>query len=536
MRALLAQRKNEHGFVLAMVAICLGALMLFVGFGVDVSTWYLRASQMQRAADASSLAAAAKMPDVQAATEAARQAASKNGFVDGEDNVSVVLTPILPNKFHVEINDADVESYFAKAALDHISLNRQATGEFLNSVPLGSPYSWLGTGDLPTNGSVPTQNYWLSINGWCSAKEDGDLFSSYWDGTKGGPGSKSTSCPTRTGSAGAATRNDDYNAEGYSYVIDLPVGASAAWAEVYDAGFNQGMPGSIDASAALLNDAQPNVTTTFSLLDTLFTDDIADDKVLERYTFDSRSTSPDTHKKWFQFTTQLVNTSSNMSHKYRVKVQTKADEQQSWGVNSFGIRAVNSKNSAAAAACDSRKSGSEKCPRVYGANAMSVFASLKPGTGLQKVTFYLAQVDPGYAGDPMTVSLWDPGDPTGTGEGGKSISLIDPDGKKQKVHWSAVPNDNMPTYSGYEPDGSIDISQVGTPPGQPNTRYGSGIFNDRRLDMTFQIPTDYPETVKRAKNDWWMIEYTIPPTSSPADRATWSVTISGSDPVHLVRD
>lgn len=536
MRNFFAEHRNEKAFVLPMVAICLGVLILFVGFGVDISAWYLRASQMQRASDSAALAAAAKMPDVDSATVAAEAAASKNGFVDGQNGVRVKLTPILPNKYSVEIHDENVQSYFAKAAIDNIQLTRKATGEFLNSVPLGSPYSWLGTGAEDTaNPDVPKQNYLLAVNGWCTAKEDGDLFLSYWDGNKGGPGSKNTQCPAPNANPGSANKNSDYSSDGYSYIVDLPIGASPSYAQIYDAGYNYGLPNTVDASAQLANDAMPDVTTTYELYDTRYTDDITDDREpLEVLTFTSRDLTKDTNRKWWAFTTRLTNPSSTLSHKYRIKVTTLGGEQKSWGVNSFGLRATINGDTKAR---DSRKTGSEKSPRVYGQNAMSVFASLKPnGGGTQKVTFYLAQVDPGYAGDPMTVSLWDPGDPTGPGEKGKSISLIAPDGKKKDVHWSAVPNDKMSPYSGYEADGEVDLSAEGTPPGQPGTRYGKGIFNDRRLDMTFQIPSDYPQTVAAAKNDWWMIEYNIPASSSPADRATWSVTISGSDPVHLVRN
>lgn len=515
--------KNQKGFVLPMVAICLGTLILFVGFGVDVSSWYLRASRIQRASDAAALAAAAKMPDIDAATLAAQSAASKNGFIDGQGGIHVELTPMLPNRFKVEIVDSHVQTFFARAAIDHITLDRKSTGEFLNSVPLGSPFSYLGTGPLATgNSAVPEQNYWLAVNGWCTSKEDGDLFLSAFDGNKGTRTSTATTCPGVSGS------NPDYHPDGYNFIVEVPVGGGPAYAQIYDAAYNYGTAGTPDASAAHTGEPTPSVTTTYTLWDTNFTDELADDEFLETKIFTTNDPTPKASQDWWQFSPKLTNTNGSLPHKYRVQVQTKQGELQSWGVNSFGLRAL---DNGSTKACDSRITS--KCPSVYGQNAMSVFANLNPsgGTAAHTVTFYLAKVDAGYAGDPMTVSMWDPGDPAVVGEIGKTISLIAPDGSKQPVYWSAVPDPG--TYSGF--GNAVDVSGTGPQPGASGTRFGDSKFNDRRIDMTFQLPTTYPAMVSAAKTDWWKIEYKLPTSSTPSDRATWSVTISGSDPVHLVR-
>lgn len=81
--------RGEKGYALVLAALMLRPLLAFAGFATDVGAWYARASRIQRAADAASLAGVVWMPDLTQARTVALATAQRNGFVNG-DRKSVV--------------------------------------------------------------------------------------------------------------------------------------------------------------------------------------------------------------------------------------------------------------------------------------------------------------------------------------------------------------------------------------------------------------------------------------------------------------
>src|SRR4051794_38651732 len=71
----------EDGYVLAMTALLLLPVMVFVSFAIDLGAWYGQASRMQRAADAASLAAVVWLPNAGKAQSTYIEVARFNGFV-----------------------------------------------------------------------------------------------------------------------------------------------------------------------------------------------------------------------------------------------------------------------------------------------------------------------------------------------------------------------------------------------------------------------------------------------------------------------
>ena len=508
--------RNERGYVMAFLAISMFALLLICGFGIDIGTWYLRASQIQRASDAAALAAASKMPNGDSATTAALAAAQHNGMVDGVNGIHIVTSAELPSRFRVQITDSNVPRYFSSLIFDHMSLTRSSHSEYLDAVPLGSPFNLLGTGDLTTGSSVAKANYWLAVNGYCTAKEDGDLFLSKYDGNKGGT---TTICP-------ATETNPDYDADGYDYVVEVPANSPGAVdVKIYDAAFAPGKSGSLgtspDGSSERSGDSSATIDTTYTLWNTQNTADTADDTLVKSETFTTNDSRPGAIGGWWTLTS-VTSPVTNVRWKFRLQVTTKANQTHSYGVNAFGLSADRTWDTGKA--CDSRSD--DTCPEVYGSKAMSVYANLNPSgsTGAHQVDFYLSQIASGYAGKPLQVTLWDPG------EGGKSISLIAPDGTVMPFDWTAVPAETGMSGS----TSALDVSGTGPQPG-PN-RASQYKFNDRLVELSLQIPTDYASHLGANGDEWWRIRYTMPASGAPSDRTTWSVSVAGSDPVHLIRN
>src|ERR1700712_404054 len=85
---------HESGFVAVFIALLLVIMLIFAAFTVDFGSWYTRSAELKRAADAAALAGVVWMPEIDQAQQYALAAAAKNGFVDGQNNVSVTVTQV----------------------------------------------------------------------------------------------------------------------------------------------------------------------------------------------------------------------------------------------------------------------------------------------------------------------------------------------------------------------------------------------------------------------------------------------------------
>ncbi len=542
MRGFIARKRDEGGFALALLAVSLVALIAVAGLAIDVGSWYLRVNQMQRAADAASLAGAAKMPDVNAANAAALEAAQRNGFVNG-GKIKLEFTPILPDKYQTRVVDSNPPIYFSGMFIQGLSLDRTSFAQFADSVPMGSPFNFLGMGDVvPTSALVPVQNFWLAVNGYCLPKEDGDLLLAGYDGTvktnadgsfAGVGSSDGLACGSKMSGAEA---NTDYDKNGYSYSVEVPPGAGSAQILIYDGAFSNHTADppaagirpaggrSPDGAKAPVGQAASTiqVTTTFRLWDTLNDSTDENDRPVPGapdvtfVTNDARGVD-----KYYVLGT--VPAATGVAHRYRVQVFTQAGEANSLGVNAFGISAKTLGGD-----CDSRLKAT--CPRVYGQNAISLYANLNPGNlaagTSYNVELYLAQINGNFAGKTFEVNLWDPG------ENGRSISLINPSNTAARFDYNAIKAPSKKA-SGNNVT-SINTSDSNIAPPGPN-RSNRWQYNDRLVSMRSVLPTSY---LTDYGDEWWKLRYrlTVPATGSVTERATWSARVENGDPVHLIRD
>jgi hypothetical protein len=209
---------REKGYVLAMSALLLIPMLAFTGFATDVGGWYARASRMQRAADAASLAGVVQMPNFNTgttnATSIARGVASRNGFTNGTNGITVNVYQEGPRQIRVEIIDSQVEVYFTSIFFDEIDITRDATAEYLQSLPMGSPENYLGNDPMRSPVPSPYPNYWLNVGANNTEKAQGDR---YTNGSCAGTsvGGNTTGCSNTNNSGG----NTELSADGYYYAV-----------------------------------------------------------------------------------------------------------------------------------------------------------------------------------------------------------------------------------------------------------------------------------------------------------------------------
>ena len=502
--------RGDDGFILVTFGLFLTAFMIVAALAVDVGGWYARGAQLQRAADAAALAGVVWMPNFPSTAQSvALTTAAKNGFTDGNSiSVTAAVVPGNAHRLQVTITDGNAARYFSQFVIANETITKQAVAEYVMPLPLGSPKNTFGSGDIFTG--TNKENMWAAVNGYCAARESGDLLLAHDDSTYF---NSTYNCP------GNST-NPEYDSQGYYYTIDVPSGASGSlnmW--LFDPAFDGGR-GDIDLKPT------SSVTTTFKLYapgPNTFNIP-SGGSVLQTTTYASGSTTY--LNSWVDFYNGTLT-----AGRYFLEVYTTASEANSFGSNGFAMQAIvgagnpgNGTAGSGANACTtiSGQTGySATCAPVHGIENMSIYANLS-GT---QASFYLAQVDPVYAGKTLDIMLFDPG------EGASSIEILDPNGNPATFTWTTPCNPPTAPSGGCSggPTSLLDVSGSGFT--QPVLNVSStSKYSDRSVHLFVPLRTDY--TAAYGSNVWWKVRYTV--GSSPTDRTTWAATIQGN-PVHLVQ-
>lgn len=494
----------EGGYLIVMTALALLPIMIFVSFSVDVGAWYARASKLQRTADAAALAAAVWMPDLTKATTVATTTAAKNGISTG-GNITITVAAITgdTHKVKVTIVDSKAPQFFSRLLMGPFTITRSSTARYEQSIPLGSPNNYFGTGDLMSGGAA--ENIWAAVNGYCGAKENGDPRLAAYDNAYGTGG---YDCNTSNG----AFANPDYDANGYIFEIKMPKTSvpSTVAVEVYDGAYAS----SNDPDVRLVSGA--TVDTIYTLYNTGSNTSPLSNTVLATKTATSGNAA------WAGVWTNIGTISSPCAEcVYYLQVKTKAGQADSEASNGFAIRAVQNGTFSACSTISGNASPaySAGCVQVYPREMMSVYANLSGTTA----TFYLASIDAAYAGRKMTVSLFDPG------EGATKMEILDPNGDVASFDWTTPCNPPTAATGGCSGTGAVSLSPGVKNATQPYSRISSKyVFNDRQLSATLTLPADY--ATKYGTKTWWRIRYTV--GNAPTDRTTWGVAVAGA-PVRL---
>jgi hypothetical protein len=496
-------QSGEGGFVVVFIALVLTVMLIFAAFTIDFGSWYTRSAELKRAADAAALAGVVWMPEFDQAQQYALAAAAKNGFVNGQNNVTVVVEDIPSNnrQLKVTITDTKAKQFFSKLVTQQQSISRSSVAEYVMPVPLGSPKNTFGTGDLLSG--TDRENFWAAVNGYCTGHESGDKKLSRYE-------SYSTSSSGSACNNGSPGSDDDYDPQGYLYAIDLPADTTSLKLDVYDAEYNR----SNTSDAELVNNQ--TINTTYQIYDRNATPlDLSNLTLLS--TVNVATDSATYANQW----RNLYTWTNPKAGQYYVRVITSgSDAVNSRGSNGFGLRAYTGATFATCTTIVGQTGYSASCPQVHAVSDMSIYANA-PGTS---ASFYLAQIDPIHAGKTMRVNLFDPG------EGALTLQILDPNGNPASFAWSTPCNPPTPPTGSCSGSGtSLSVSGTGT---QPYVGLNStSKYNDRYLTVDIPLPANY-STVYGGKV-WWKVKYTTS-ASAVTDRTTWSVNIVG-DPVHLLQ-
>ncbi len=526
--------RGDGGFVLILFVISMLGLLLMIGFAVDVGSWYLRALQLQRAADAAALAGAIALPDSEQALLDSDASFHRNGFNNNTDGISITHEA-QPTRFSATVVDNKVPTYFLSVVKPNITITRKSTARRGSVSPaLGSPYNVLGSGDLTIDG-IPKQFFWLAVNGACSPKEDGDYFGARYDANKG-PFTNAVDAngnyipdPTSKHTCPSTNVNPDYSPAGYSYSVDIPPAkpnGTVAIKVFHPTYFDLGA--TPDQKISLPQDKWPAIATAFHIWDDSndTPDNPTDDTLVSPTIVDTGANPAASVNGWLTLY-EVPYAKIVDGHHYRVQVYSLNYDDPAivhWhGVNSFAIGAFRSWGSTPG--CDSRTI--VDCPRVSGRSAISVYNNLVPSGSDNTVSYYFAEIDKSYIGQAFNMYLWDPG------EGTQKIEVLGPDGTPLTFDWTTTPSS-----VGYAGTNVTSIDTSGTGPSTVPGPYMSNNakFNDRLVTLRVTLPMAYKDMVAAADGDQWLrVRYTI--GSAPKDRTTWGISMDGNSasPAKLVR-
>ena len=560
--------EDESGFVLAFVAVSLVVLLALAGFAVDFWHWNQEGTRLQKAADAAALAGAVFMPDNtgQIGFTTAKSVASRNGFTDGQSNVTITTAAgQLPTQLKVTISER-VQNYFGSlVGAGSTTITKHAVGEYEPAVNMGSPVNQFGN-DPESGAALGTTRYpelWANVFGPKSNKDKGDAFQANVCG------------PAQTDNCSGTNGDSDPN--GYFYGINVLPGAQGPLqVQIYDPEFanvgdncgdndtSNGAPGSnlIGASQLAPNfnpkfavsdpatRYNPSSSSVFCSGDQFYNDggntstppwtdylirgpDTTPDNPTDNpivckvdfpgYLGDLKAAlqattapagAPDVFVKYFRqwYTVCTIANPVPGTYFIQAKTATKADGSAApsgGGANRFAMRVGLNGNFTTSQA------------NVFGQGRQAIYANY-PGSN---TTFYLARVLPGAAGRSLLVNFFDVGDASQPGK----LTVLPPSDSNVGANFSSCQYTAPPGNSTGPPWGSFSntgsgcaISGVQTP-----------LFNGQWVTYKVPIPSNYTCNYNDPLGCWTKINFQFPNLTSVQDTTTWSAQIQG-DPVRLI--
>jgi hypothetical protein len=553
-RAKIDLTAKEAGQIIVVFALMLTVLIGLVGIAIDVTYAWRTGLQIQRAADAGSLAGVVYLPgDVTTADSTAIAEVADNGYT-ANTTTTVTAAPNPANNRQLNVTvTAQVPTFFIRIfGINSWTITRQSRAAFVMPVPMGSPLAYYGVGCLILTGSTPACN----SNGTGASgvttlgTSGGTPLSSLgaWGAviTKGGYESNGDAYSPANNNDQSwtvnTTTNVSYDLNGYYYTAVLPAGGSI---EIFDPGFcamgGNGASGYLGTGDHWIAGASNPVSTYYTLWDThnvplnpggwtktgnasgtTFENEKGYDPANlgtggapSGATSGCNSNGLDAyHDKWWTLASSLpagtyeVEVSTTNQGDSSVNASTNAE-------NMFSIMAVGG--------------GS---PAVYGYNRMAVYNNLVATGVLQQ--FYMAQVDQVTgSGKTLTIDLFDIGDSTAG-----YIQILSPNGPGGTQ--TVVNNFSYTTFN-YNSAGAR-VSPGNCVAGNSDTCSGTGrnkitvatsgggsSFNNTWIEITIPLGNTYGSG-GLWQGGWWQVQYNV---TAGNDTTTWSVNVMGN-PVHLV--
>ena len=534
-----ADNEGERGQALVMVALLMTALLGLTGLVADIGWYELNMIRMQRAADAAALAGVVYLPtNVSGAVTAALAEATKNGYTNGTNGITVTAVPDPANFAVLNVNiGSPVRTYFSQLfGVTTFAAHRDARAEFVLPVPMGSPQNYYGINILCRNSDTPPAcpsvasatgigtlaplGFFGGIEARGTDRGSGDAYSTYYNASTG-IGGLNLGTPTNG--------NTSFDANGYSYDVDFPAGTNDGSVWLYDPMFCA--TGGQTTTAVRLGVGDYwipggtggiGITTVYNLWDTKGTPyDLSDDTLVATSgSLFANSNAVDKgplykgnsvygpsyyggssadcqsspyHNQWWRLADDLN------AGQYRMQAVTSSGSNSENAINGFGIQVA---------------SNSGPAPRVYGEGRMCAFIVIDNTAHL-----YLAQIEAAHAGKTLEIKLFDPGDISNTT---MKVQMPTTGGYTYATFtWSATGSaGGAPTSGG--PTTSLQTSNATTT-----------FYNNQWVTLSVQIPTNYtaPTPPGEPGPGWWKVEYNS--LGSGADVTTWEVNVRGN-PVHLI--
>ncbi len=564
--ARLAQR-GQSGFALVWMSLTLTLMLLFAGFAVDMSNWWLQAERIQIAADAGAHAGVAFLPaDLTNATSKARTETTRNGFTSGDSRNSTVTVTQEPNPNRLRVKvTSDVPTFFLKlVGMNKVRLTREAVGEYVAPVPMGSPQNKLGND--PEGTDAGTQ-LWVNINGPQTGKQQGDRFQS----------KLCNGSPREYGCSGSAST--EFSDDGYFFGMEVlsPVSGQDLSFQVFDAawvnvgtGCTSNMPTSTQISGgsgftALTTkfaDAATrygsttsyctgdqgwgakNVQTTFIFREPdetpwtntdnpIINTSVCKSVTVPAYTPSSSRWVYDTlmnattgslnatdgtisfAESWRRFSTFCsIPAASVRTGTYVIQVRTNATSAAPT-VASSSVTTEGSNHMAFRAGF-----GASGLSAVSGANvtisALGRLPIYANGASADS-QFYMARVMPYDAGRTLRINLYDMGEANSAG----TLQIL-------------PPAEYASTFSGcsFSRDDNAALNVTASTCTLNNVLASAG-YNGRLLTIDVPIPTNYTCSTSSQTGCWIKIRANFPGATSVTDATTWSASILGN-PIRIV--
>ncbi len=554
-----ANGEPEGGFILIMTGLLIIPIVAFTALAIDVSAWYSRATELQRTADAASLAGVVWMPNLGDAQTHAKPVLEKNG-IDTSDatryDINMTVGGTSAGSFRVCITDREAPQFFGAVVGDRATITRCATSEYNQPLQLGSPLNYFGgNSNAFPPGTDPPPNYWYnpppdsdfgpfgnSYWTYCDVVVDGETKGYWrrrtWDGQtdytsssheywKQGmaicwatsdhlviPSQKSPgmwaavegySQQHANGDA-YSTHGDEYRDTGYWYSIDIPPGGvngDEISIQAWDGTSNC----ELGCRTPMGDESGPHTRfRVFKAGDMKFDMSALTPADCSSGSADSgyMTSDSDWNLKWHV----LCQVSVSAGQRYYVQVQSSdSDNDTHWGggYNGYALRAVAGSFPAACLAklpvADVECYGTGAQPRLSGYGDMEMYNNIPEGI---QTEFYLADVTPTYKGHTLVIDLFDPGD----GAPESWVTVMAPSETSTKgtpLAASACQVFSRNYGSQTEHDVPLDSGPGGA---YANTctiqtsHNGNNAYNDHWLRFKIQLPNDYgPDGTEIACDD-----------------------------------
>jgi Flp pilus assembly protein TadG len=219
--------REDGGAVALLTALLMVVFIGMAALSVDVAREYAVAAQLQKAADAGSLAGAVYLPDNVALASSTAKAVVASNYKNNTNTATLTINVSVgarPTQLVVTVSTPVDFAFGSAIGVASATVTRTSKAEFAGPSPMGSPCNIFGRNDMTGADSAIASTdctgvgtYWANVAGTNVNKARGDAYADSWC-TVPDAGSIDNCSPAVT-SASAPGTNTEYNSTGYTYIV-----------------------------------------------------------------------------------------------------------------------------------------------------------------------------------------------------------------------------------------------------------------------------------------------------------------------------